>query len=178
MEDDIGAEILGGPVKFNTADPNNPSVPGDYVIMRLALVYYMRAEALARLGRDGDAKSCLNEIMVTRDPDYSVDGGLSGDALVEEILLHKRIDLWLEGERFFDLKRLEMGIDRLHSKNGEILKANYPTAYQRFVQRNSGDMAKDIPADGKSPNWEFMIPLSELDGAQGKVVQNPLHTAR
>ena len=71
-----------------------------------------------------------------------------------------------------------MGIDRLHSKNGEILKAKYPTAYQRFVQRNSGDLVKYIPADGESPNWEFMIPLSELDGAQGKVVQNPLHTAR
>ena len=145
--------------------------------MRLALVYYMRAEALARLGRDGDAQNCLNEIMVTRDPDYSATS-FSGDALVEEVLRNKRIDLWLEGERFFDLKRLGMGIDRLHSKNGEILKANYPTSYTRFVQRNSGAMVKDIPADGESPNWEFMIPQSELDGAQGKVVQNPLHTAR
>lgn len=169
-------EFTGASVKFNTSDPSNPSCPGDNLMMRLAVVYYMRAEALARLGKDGDAQKVLNDIMVTRDPDYSA-ATFTGDELIAEILRNKRIDLWLEGERFFDMKRLCIGIDRLKSKNRDIVAEVAPQRLGTFVDRNSGKNALYIPKNADSPNWEFMIPRAELDGANTKVVQNPQHIA-
>lgn len=171
-----GWEFTGQSVKFSQK-PNAEKFLGDQVIMRLCLVYYMRAEALARLNRDAESQQVLDEVMKTRDPDYSA-SSFTGDALVDEVLRNKRIDLWLEGERFFDIKRLKIIPDRISSKNGQIIKANYPASYATFLARNSGTNTEFMPKDAESPNWEFMIPLAELEGSGHVVEQNPLHIAR
>ena len=36
------------------------------------------------------------------------------EGVVEEIVLQKRIELWGEGLTFFDVKRLDMGVDRTY----------------------------------------------------------------
>lgn len=166
------AEETGTPIKFNSSKPGDKSAPGDEFVMRLPLVYYMRAEALARKGDEAGAKAVLEEVMKTRDPDYKADS-FSGDALIGEILRNKRVELWFEGERFFDMKRLSVVPNRLNSKNAQIIKNKYPNS--QFEKRNSGPNAVYIPRTAESPNWEFMIPLAELEGANGQVKQNPLH---
>lgn len=176
IEGNGGAEPTGASLKFNVSSINT-DFPGDNLVMRLAVVYYMRAEALARLGKDGEAQEVLNEIMVTRDPDYSA-AAFTGDELIAEVLRNKRIDLWLEGERFFDMKRLGVVPDRINSKNIEITKTLRPANYETAQKRNSRENIRFIPKDAESPNWEFMIPLEEMEGAHGKVVQNPQHVQR
>lgn len=83
---------------------------GDYVYMRSAEMYLIEAEAKARQG-DASAADVLYELVATRDPGY-VRSMSSGDVLVEEIYLQRRIELWGEGVSWFDLKRLKKPLDR------------------------------------------------------------------
>ena len=84
---------------------------GDVAFMRLAEMYLTEAEALARAGRDDEAQQVFAKFQVTRDPSY-VSKGNTGDALAEEIMNSRRVELWGEGFRFFDLKRLHQPIKR------------------------------------------------------------------
>ncbi|SNY91410.1 RagB/SusD family nutrient uptake outer membrane protein [Flagellimonas pacifica] len=83
---------------------------GDYSYMRAAEMYLIEAEAKARLG-DASAADVLFELVSNRDPGY-VKTTNTGDALVEEIYLQRRIELWGEGVSWFDLKRLKKPLDR------------------------------------------------------------------
>ena len=46
-----------------------------------------------------------------RDPNYSCKVS-STDAVVEEIVFQKRVELWGEGQTFFDIKRLNYSVTR------------------------------------------------------------------
>ncbi|MEC3906907.1 RagB/SusD family nutrient uptake outer membrane protein [Tamlana sp. 2201CG12-4] len=83
---------------------------GDYSYMRAAEFYLVEAEAKARLG-DATAADILFELVSNRDPAY-VKSTSTGDALVEEIYLQRRIELWGEGVSWYDLKRLKKPLDR------------------------------------------------------------------
>jgi starch-binding outer membrane protein, SusD/RagB family len=83
----------------------------DYVYMRAAEMYLIEAEALARQGQDAAARTVLEALITTRDPAYSA-ASFSGSALVDEILLQRRIELWGEGFALMDIKRLNQGINR------------------------------------------------------------------
>lgn len=91
---------------------NSPdSWEGDYIYMRSAEMYLIEAEALARQGQESSAKSVLEQMVTTRFPGYSA-AGFSGTALVDEILLQRRIELWGEGFALWDIKRLNQGLNR------------------------------------------------------------------
>lgn len=82
----------------------------DVPYMRAAEMFLIEAEAKARLG-EADASSILFEFEEARDPEYVLSTN-TGQALVDEILLQRRIELWGEGFRFFDLKRTNSNLDR------------------------------------------------------------------
>jgi hypothetical protein len=90
-------------------------VPGswaaDYTYMRAAEMYLIEAEAKARLAQDAGARTALEGLMTTRVPGYSA-AALSGTALLNEILLQRRIELWGEGFSLMDIKRLKTGVNR------------------------------------------------------------------
>lgn len=48
--------------------------------------------------------------MKYRDESYSTTA--SGDALINEILFQKRVELWGEGQAFFDIKRANLSVTR------------------------------------------------------------------
>ena len=96
---------------------------GDYVYMRIEEMYLTAAEAECRLGEENAAKEDLMEVMKQRDPNYTCDktgtalGKTSATAdetgsLLEEILIQRRIELWGEFGRMYDLKRLKQGFKR------------------------------------------------------------------
>lgn len=105
---------------------------GDYVYMRAAEMYLIEAEAKARLG-DASAADVLYELVSTRDPGY-VKSTSTGDALVEEIYLQRRIELWGEGHAWFDLKRLNKPLERDYegSNHASFSKFNYPAGDAKF----------------------------------------------
>ena len=112
--DPVASEKLSeySSVKFRPAEGNtedhNVGAATAYPLMRVEEMYFIEAEAAAHIS--GDA-SLINDFMKTyRDPDYNTFA--IGDALVNEIVTQKRIELWGEGLSFYDFKRLNISVTR------------------------------------------------------------------
>ncbi|KIC00344.1 hypothetical protein OA93_01720 [Flavobacterium sp. KMS] len=81
-------------------------------IIRYAEMILVDAEAKARQGKEAAAKSILFTLQKNRDVN-AVQSSNSGQALVDEILLERRKELFMEnGVEWFDAKRLGNGIPR------------------------------------------------------------------
>ncbi len=90
---------------------------GDYLYMRLAEMYLIRAEALARAGDEADeAQQVLYDLISMRDPQYSQTAS-TGQELIDEILLHRRMELWGEGHRTHDIRRMQLPLERPEGDN-------------------------------------------------------------
>lgn len=98
-------------------DGNTPAYNQDDIYMRTSEIILTKAEAEARAGQDGNAQTTLYSLAHERDPSY-VKSTSTGDALLKEIQLQRRIELWGEcGFEFFDNKRWGIGVDRNGSAN-------------------------------------------------------------
>ncbi|MDX9882409.1 MAG: RagB/SusD family nutrient uptake outer membrane protein [Prolixibacteraceae bacterium] len=84
----------------------------DYVYMRVAEMYLLNAEAAAKSGDETTAKNSLKALLSQRVPDASYVDGLSGQALINEIYLQTRIELWGEGKSYLAMKRNQATIVR------------------------------------------------------------------
>ena len=143
---------------------------GDYIWMRVEEMYLNAAEAACRLTQNGLAKMFLNNLMSHRDPNYTCNkngttlGTLTTDdtgSLLEEILLQRRIELWGEAGRVYDIKRLKQGFTR-NNNDGWPSKArlsNRPTS------------------NPENYMWVLTIPQAEFDNnpyLNVETDQNPL----
>jgi len=125
----------------------------DVPYMRTAEMYLIEAEAKARLGQ-ADAATILFDFVKARNPEYVLSAN-TGQALVDEILIQRRIELWGEGFRFFDLKRTNSALDRTG--------ANHDSGITNGVMIvSSGDK-----------RWQWLIPKVEIN-ANPLVEQNEL----
>ncbi|CAM4324194.1 RagB/SusD family nutrient uptake outer membrane protein [Zobellia nedashkovskayae] len=144
--------------KFLVADIADSRI--DIPLMRAAEMYLIIAEANARKGgADGLAAQALFDLASTRDLEYSLSIN-TGQALIDEIMVQRRVELWGEGFRFYDLKRLNQDLVR------EVGLADTGTHQASFIGNVSF-----VPAGDK--RWVFLIPKSEID-ANPLVEQNPL----
>jgi hypothetical protein len=84
----------------------------DYVYMRADEFYLMNAEAKARLGQDAPARTQLASFLTGRIADLTYLNTLSGAALLNEIYLQTRIELWGEGKTYLAMKRLKRSFTR------------------------------------------------------------------
>lgn len=150
---------------------------GDYIYMRAEEMLLTAAEAYCQQGNDAQARSYLNRLMASRDSAYTgssksgkelgtlaagSDGAGTTGSLLEEILIQRRIELWGEYGRLFDIKRLGQGFKRV-----AVDEADNPD----FIP------ASLIPSrDTQTPGtfaWVLLLPQKELDG-NPNIVQNPL----
>ncbi|WP_158796397.1 RagB/SusD family nutrient uptake outer membrane protein [Pedobacter sp. L105] len=124
-----------------------PVVTGDFndkKVLRLSDVYLVAAEAANRLG-SGDATTYLNTLVAQRDP--SLVYASTGAQQLTDIITERRKELAFEGDRFYDLNRLKLDINR---------GAEYSTGVIKY-----GDTRRVLP-----------IPQSELN-VNPNVAQNP-----
>lgn len=140
------------PKKFRVADLSLSI--GDVPYMRAGEMYLLEAEALARQGKDAEAADVLYTFAVNRDPEYMLSTN-TGEDLIEEIMVQRRVELWGEGFRFYDLKRTNSALDR---KGG-----NHSATFTNGVL--------EVPAG--DIKWQFLIPQDEINNTKGLVVQNP-----
>jgi len=135
---------------------NLPTI-GDVPYIRLAEMYLIIAEANARIpGNEVQARAALFTLAVNRDPSYTLSTN-SGAALLNEILVQKRIEFWAEGHRWFDLKRMDQALDR--------------TVVPNYVPASAGGVMQ-VPAPSASNLWEFSIPTAEIQGNPNTVQNN------
>jgi starch-binding outer membrane protein, SusD/RagB family len=126
---------------------------GDVPYMRAAEMYLIEAEALARAGQNAAAQDVLFDFVSARDDEYTKSTN-TGQALIDEIMIQRRVELWGEGFRFYDLKRLNLPLDRRGANHVATVINN------KFEE----------PAG--SNDWQFRIPIAELN-ANPFMVQNP-----
>ncbi len=128
---------------------------GDVPFIRLAEMYLILAESYARTsGKETEARAALFTLAKNRDPNYTLSTN-TGQMLINEILFHRRVELWGEGFRFYDLKRLNLDLDR--------------TVVPNYVAAAVGGTLQ-VPAG--SNLWVFVLPIAEIQ-ANPNATQNP-----
>ncbi len=129
--------ITGESVLLKTLDFNET-----LNMMRVGEMYLIEAEAKAR-DDQSDAADVLFELQSNRDPNATASGN-TGDALIEEILLERRKELYGElGIDWLDAKRTQSALDRSTS--------NHPVPLNYVIPANS-------------PKFNLKIPQSEIEG--------------
>lgn len=143
---------------------------GDYIWMRVEEMYLTAAEAECRLGEEDNAKADLMALMSKRDPSYSCEhltgtamGKLTNEwtgSLLEEITIQRRIELWGEAGRVYDIRRYKQGFRRTEAQGwpAAALLAGRPTE------------------NPENWMWVLTIPQAEFDGnvnMDGAKDQNP-----
>lgn len=145
----------------------------DRIYMRAEEMLLLQAEAECRAGQDETAQKTLAELMAQRvgsgwstSKTGTAMGALTTDetgSLLEEIILQRRIELWGEYGRVYDIKRLKQGFVRTeemgHPASGiaalNTLKCNNPETW----------------------DWVLTIPQSEFDANKNMDIntdQNPV----
>lgn len=129
------------------------SFTSDYLYMRSAEFYYLAAEAYYNMGDEANARVALETVMKKRINGYSATSK-TGSALLDEIKIQKRIELWGEGVRLLDMKR-----------RGEALNRTASTNHLSIV-------VKELPANPIP--WVYQIPNKEMDANENITENNPV----
>ncbi len=127
---------------------------GDVPYMRSGEMLLIEAEARAKQGQTAAAQTALFTLMRNRMPNY-VQSTSTGQTLLDEIYLNRRAELWGEGHRFTDLKRLNLPLNRVGISNNVA-------ALILVSAIASGDV-----------QWQFLFPQDEMNQNKA-IVQNPL----
>ncbi|WP_234409020.1 RagB/SusD family nutrient uptake outer membrane protein [Marinilabilia salmonicolor] len=102
-------QVKFAPYKEEAGSSTNAS---DIPLMRIEEMYLIKAEAQAKGGAPDAGKTTLEEfVKAYRNPAYVCEA-TSPDGIQEEVFRQRRIELWGEGLNWFDVMRLETGVDR------------------------------------------------------------------
>lgn len=119
---------------------------GSFHLFRSAEMLYLEAEARYNLGgQEATAKSLLETAVKPYNAAYTCDK--TGAALLDEIKLYKRFDLWGEGQDWFDLKRWNTSVDRKSWADGGSCIAALAVTY----------------GPNEKNGWCYYAPLKETD---------------
>lgn len=146
----VGLESNAGPA--NVVNQNR----GDFSFVRLSEAILMKAEAQARQGDDGGAKTTLNTLLAARTRTGATPltcdtySSMSGLSALEMVQLQTRIEMWGEkGLEWYNNRRWNIPVNR----SGSTVHWNPSTTY---------------PVSGMT----LKIPTEELTASPG-MVQNP-----
>jgi len=88
----------------------------DIKMIRTSEMYLIRAEAYAQPGAQQDlgaAEDDINDLRAERSTTPPVASYASSQDAIDDIYLERRLELALEGHRFYDLRRAELPIERI-----------------------------------------------------------------
>ena len=139
-----GYMYLGGQLKFYVFDtPGVSYLP----FIRSSEMVLVEAEANYFLNDETAARAALVELKATsgRNPEYTCDK--SGEALWNEIMDYRELELWGEGFAWSDYKRW----------NRDIVRHSFAEGGNAHIS-----VAKTIPASGVN-KWTWDVPLNETD---------------
>ena len=104
------AAVKFRPGQGNTEDYNVGSATAT-PLMRVEEMYFIKAEAEAHSNPAAGLATLTSFMTQYRDPSYTTSATTEEDA-IDEIIFQKRVELWGEGQLFFDYKRLNLSVTR------------------------------------------------------------------
>ena len=132
-------------MQFKFQNQDQPGV-GSFNFFRAAEMYLTEAEALCMQGgHDAEVQKLLNELNKNLDSAYSCDK--TGADLLKEVKFYRRLDLWGEGQNWFDFKRWNEPIVRKAISDGGSWHKTF-----------SGTISTE-----SNYKWTFFMPQKELD---------------
>lgn len=135
------SQMKYGPYKDVLAQSTNAS---DIPLMRVEEMYLILAEAQAMGGNPATGAATLQKFVNDyRDPAYKCTAS-SATAVQDAVWEQRRIELWGEGLSYFDILRLNKGIDRRG--------AGFPAAYVFNVQPGDNTLIYRIPESEEQGN--------------------------
>ena len=125
-------------------------------VMRVEEMYFIEAEAAAHQNAARGVTLLTNFMKQYRDPSYVCTVSAT-DAVVEEIVFQKRVELWGEGQTFFDIKRLNMSVTRGYNGTNwqdtqSILNTNGRPAWMNFVMVRSEQNNNEALVNHNNPD--------------------------
>ena len=149
--------------------------PGDYdsqkgspqhnIIFRLAELYLDYAETQIELGHDAEARAYINKVRARSTMPAIAD---AGSALKERYRNERKVELFMENERYHDLRRWDIATSVMDSKairGIDIKKADDGTKTYSIVNRQ----VIMFPT-----KYRFLpIPKDEVDRSNKVLIQNP-----
>ncbi len=139
---------FGAAVKMWSNGNNGTYCDSKYPWMRATEMLLTEAEAAYMSGDQTAAANLLSELNSMRIPGYTAP---SGDALLEDIRLTRRIELWGEGQTWLDFKRWNLPAEKREFKENDVTSGNCPATY-----------ASNIAATACN-GWRLTIPQGESD---------------
>lgn len=148
---------FGSQNKFWAAAPyGNMAMPW----MRASEMALTEAEAYFMLGDEAKAKAALTDVQSKRISGYAC--RTSGDALLNEIKVSRRLELWGEGFNFLDLKRWNVPRDRHAAlwipddvNSGNISEVEFSGLKEAEI--------KKLESVNYCNGWRLMLPLREYE---------------
>ncbi|MBS2213135.1 RagB/SusD family nutrient uptake outer membrane protein [Carboxylicivirga mesophila] len=131
-KDDDGFDIV---VK-HIGRPDEAKNTNDYKVFRVSEMYLIRAEAyISEGGADNleKARADLNEIITKRGGIEITDPFTNATAAMDVLMAERRKELAYEGHRFYDLRRWNLGVDRIEEDTELASGKNLPAGDYHFV---------------------------------------------
>lgn len=123
-DDDVPAYTA---IKFRPAQgvigEYSTGAASSYPVMRVEEMYFIEAEAVAHSEPGKGAQLATAFMKAHRDPNYTC----SERNVINDIVFQKRVELWGEGQTFFDIKRLNMSVTRGYEGTNHYSEARLNT---------------------------------------------------
>lgn len=133
----------------------------NHILLRYADLLLMHAEAAYHNGDEINARLSLNKVRARVGLDQINSTGIQ---LIEDIYKERRMELAMEGHRYYDLKRS----GRLTNAMNAFLNYNLNVSTDPYDSGNDEGQFFD-----PNVHYLFPIPQSEIDLSGGEIIQNP-----
>lgn len=150
-------------------------IPLNYRLLRYADILLMYAEVENALNHDSEAQWALNEVRgrVDLDPVTS-----TGTELRDAIRLERRLELALENNRLFDLRRWKddnnkSAICNVMGQNGSFVRYNLEQSTDTYELSNQKENSNKGANFKEERDQLFPIPTTEVTMSNGSIAQNP-----
>lgn len=163
------------PYAKRPANYNTDKVPLNHRILRYADVLLMHAEACNELGDDVTARTSLNKV---RSRVHLPNVTAGGNDLRKAIRTERRLELALENNRLYDIRRWnddngKKAICNLMGPNGSFVLYNTGSNADIYEAENQGEPSNKGISFNETRDLLFPIPLYEITMSGGSITQNP-----
>lgn len=154
------AEALYRHYRYKKFRNKYPLYDGHIVLMRSSEVLLIEAESKARLNDVTGAVATLNELRSKRNLPVLSAANFDKEAIIDEILLERRRELWGEGFRLYDILRLQTAPVRRETTEAFVDNDGKTVAVRGHWITKFPDGSELSP---NSKYYLFPIPLNEVN---------------